>query len=148
LTDLGRFAEAEQAFQEALRLNPHHAEAHSNLGSAFKEQGRLQEALTSYDLAVCYEPNTPSFHWNRSLTLLQKGDFEEGWREYEWRWKRPQTPPRKFRQPPWDGGDLTGRTILLWMEQGLGDMIQFIRYASLVKERGGNVVVECPGSLI
>jgi hypothetical protein len=76
-------------------------------------------------------PDGPAEAW------LQKGDFEKGWQEYEWRWKRKQTPPRPFRQLVWDGSPLSGRTILLYMEQGLGDMLQIIRYAPLVKERGG-----------
>jgi hypothetical protein len=76
------------------------------------------------------------------------GNFEQGWPEYEWRWQRPQTPPRPFRQPCWDGSPLAGRTILLYMEQGLGDILHFIRYAPLVKQQGGTVLVECPGFLI
>ena len=74
------------------------------------------------------DPQSASAHWNRALARLAAGDFERGWAEYEWRWRRPQTPPRPFRQPAWDGAPLEGRTILLWMEQGLGDMLQFIRY--------------------
>src|SRR5262249_19290790 len=71
----------------------------------------------------------------------------QGWPEYEWRWQRKQTPARPFRQPRWDGSPLEGRTILLYSEQGLGDTIQFIRYAPLVKERGGRLIVECPWML-
>jgi tetratricopeptide (TPR) repeat protein len=148
LADLGKFAEAEASYHEALRLNPRDADAHGNLGSAYKEQGRSAEALACYQLALWLKPESPSAHWNRALALLQAGQFEEGWREYEWRWKRPQTPPRPFRQPAWDGTQLVGRTILLYMEQGLGDMIQFLRYAPLVKRQGGTMVVECPASLI
>jgi hypothetical protein len=104
--------------------------------------------LAGYQIALWLYPDAPSTHWNRALTWLQKGDFEKGWAEYEWRWKRKQTPPRAFRQPIWDGSPLQGRTILLYMEQGLGDMLQFIRYAPLVKERGGIALVECPRFLI
>src|SRR5262245_58906288 len=111
--DLGRFAEAEACYQEALRLQPGHVDAHSNLANAYKDQGRLAEAIASYDLALLYQPDAVSAHWNRSLALLQAGDFEHGWVEYEWRWQRKQTPPRPFRQPTWDGSPLAGRTILL-----------------------------------
>ena len=87
-------------------------------------------------------------HWNRSLALLQVGNFEHGWREYEWRWKRKETHPRPFKQPQWDGAPLDGRSILLHMEQGFGDMLQFIRYVRLVKDKGASVVVAAPPPLV
>jgi hypothetical protein len=148
LAELARYAEAEPCYQEALRLRPGFADAHANFGNAYKEQGRLEEAVASYDIALAYRPDSVSAHWNRALARLQQGNFADGWAEYEWRWQRKQTPMRPFRQPRWDGAPLAGRTILLWMEQGLGDMIQFIRYAALLQEQGGRVVVECPGFLI
>jgi tetratricopeptide (TPR) repeat protein len=148
LADLGRFDEAEASFKEALRINPSYIDAHANLANLYKEQGRSEEALAGYQVALWLNTDAPSTHWNRALTWLQQGDFTQGWQEYEWRWKRKQTPARAFRQPTWDGSPLDGRTILLYMEQGLGDMLQFIRYAPLVKERGGTVIVECPRFLI
>jgi hypothetical protein len=75
--------------------------------------------------------------------LLARGRFPEGWKEFEWRWKAGEVSLTPFAQPPWDGSPLEGRRILLWAEQGLGDSIQFIRYAPLVKRGGGTVLVEC-----
>jgi tetratricopeptide (TPR) repeat protein len=146
LADLGRFAEAEAAYEAALRLEPKSSEALTNLGSTYKEQGRLDEALACYEMALWFDPGAASIHWNRALTRLQMGDYERGWPEYEWRWRR-RTVPRRFAQPRWDGTPLDGRTILLYSEQGLGDTLQFVRYAPLVKERGGTVVLQCPGML-
>lgn len=145
--NLGRFAEAEACFQQALRLDSRYVEAHSNLGNVYKEQGRFEEALACYQLALWLAPDQVSTHYNRSLALLQQGNYVEGWRAYEWRWQRPQTPPRTFAQPRWDGSSLPAKTILLWSEQGLGDTIQFVRYAAVVKQRVGRVVLYCPPPL-
>jgi tetratricopeptide (TPR) repeat protein len=148
LADQGTFAAAEGCFEQALRLNPRYAEAHTNLGSCFKEQGRLREAVACYELALALEPDSASTHWNRSLAWLQMGNYEQGWPEYEWRWRRKGTPPALFTQPRWDGTPLRDRTVLLHAEQGLGDVLQFLRYAPLVKERGGRVLVAVPPRLV
>jgi hypothetical protein len=148
LAGQARYRGAQAAYLAALQTNPGYAEAHSNLGNLFQEQGRLPEALAAYELALVHEPQSASTHWNRALSLLQAGDYAEGWREYEWRWQRPQTPPRPFRGPRWDGGPLEGRTLLIYMEQGLGDMLMFMRYARLAKERGGRVVMESPPGFV
>lgn len=147
LVELGRFEEAIAAYERALQLDPGFADAHVNLGSAYKEQGRLEEAIAEYDLALRLNPESASTRWNRSLALLQAGDYAAGWQEYEWRWRRGSDRLRPMAQPLWDGSPLEGRRILIYMEQGLGDMIQFIRYAALVAERGGHVIVECPPNL-
>jgi hypothetical protein len=78
------------------------------------------------------------------MLLLAEGEFEQGWSEYEWRWKTKETVPRHFEQPLWDGRRLDGKTILLHAEQGLGDTLQFIRYAFLVKALGASIIAECP----
>jgi Flp pilus assembly protein TadD len=144
LAELGRFAEAEESYQQALRLDPLYGEAHNNLGNLYKAQGRMGEAVASYGMALRMKPDAPSTHWNRSLAWLLMGDFARGWPEYEWRWKRPQTPPRLFRQPLWDGSSFEGRTLFIYLEQGLGDIFQFVRFIEPAKARGGRVILECP----
>lgn len=143
LAELGRFSEAEAAYEAALHLDPRFADAHVNLGSTYKEGGRHEEALASYQMAIYLRPDSASTHWNRALVWLQLGNYEQGWPEYEWRWQKPKAQVRSFRQPVWDGSPLAGRTILLHPEQGYGDTIQFVRYAFLVKAKGGRVLFEC-----
>ncbi|MDB5393621.1 MAG: glycosyl transferase family 9 [Rhodospirillales bacterium] len=138
-----RLAEAELHYELALALDPTHAESHNNFGFLSQQVGRIDVALARYGRAQELKPNYADAHWNEALARLLSGDFAAGWRKYEWRWRRKETPPRIFAVPLWDGGDLTGKTILLHAEQGYGDAIQFIRYAALVKKRGGLVLVEC-----
>jgi tetratricopeptide (TPR) repeat protein len=139
--------EAITAYRQAIRLKPDFAEAHSNL-CLLAEMGQLDEAIAACRRAIVINPNFPEAHKNLSLILLVRGDFQQGWEEYEWRWKcKDFPPPRNFAQPQWDGCPLEGRTILLHTEQGLGDAIQFIRYLPLVEQRGGKIIIECQAVL-
>jgi tetratricopeptide (TPR) repeat protein len=148
LVEIGKPDEAVANFRKALTLKPNYAEAYSNLGNALVFLGRHRDALANYEEALRIQPHYARAHWNRSWVLLLEGDFEQGWMEYEWRWKCGISTPRTFSQPLWDGRDLHGKNILLHAEQGAGDTIQFIRYASLVKQRGGRVIVECRHELL
>src|SRR5439155_19638123 len=93
-------------------------------------------------------PDHVEAHRNRGMTLLSLGELKQGWPEYEWRLARKDRPSLRFTQPRWDGSSLTGRTILLYPEQGIGDFIQFVRYAALLKAQGARVVLLCPPSLL
>jgi Flp pilus assembly protein TadD len=142
----GKHGEAEACFRRALRLKRDHAEALNNLGVVLEQLGRLDEAVAAYQDSLRAKPDAPDTHKNLALVWLMSGDYALGWPEYEWRWKLGGRA-RNFNQPRWDGKPLQGQTVLLWPEQGLGDTIQFIRYAPLVRQRGATVVVECPGEL-
>src|SRR5262245_59435557 len=147
LRERGEFGVAEACYRRALELQPDYAEARHNLGNAFKSQGRLAEALACYDRALAIRPDLAQVHLSRALARLETGDFERGWPEYEWRLKCPQFAIPDLPQPRWDGRPLDGRTILLYADHGLGDAIQFIRYAPMVRERCGRVVVVCRAPL-
>jgi tetratricopeptide (TPR) repeat protein len=148
LRSLGNVEDAIAHFQQAIALQPDHAAAYTNLGLALQEQGKFRAAMQCHIQAVSLQPDFAEAHFNLSLTLLTLGEYQRGFAEYEWRWRRPNRSPRLFTQPLWDGSDLTGKTILLHAEQGLGDTLQFIRYAPLVAERGGRIIVECQASLL
>ena len=141
------FVAATASIRRALELKPDYAEAHNSLGSVLESQGQFEAATTCYRRAVELRPDYAEAHLNLALVLLLAEQFAEGWREYEWRWRRPGMPAEVVAQPRWAGEQLAGRTILLRSEQGLGDTIQFVRYASLVKRQGATVIVECQKSL-
>jgi Tfp pilus assembly protein PilF len=148
LQEQGRLEKAEETYRQALRLKSGYVNGHNNLGFVLKEQGRLDEALAGIAQALRLQPDSAEAHVNRAETWLLQGNFAQGWPEYEWRWRWREFKPRSFRQPRWDGAPLAGRTILLHAEQGVGDTLQFIRYAPLVRSRGGTVLVEAPAGLV
>ncbi len=147
LKDEGKIADAMAAYEQTLRLRPHHAEAYNNLGVLLRDQGKLTEALEHFRKASAIHPDHAESRVNEAMLLLLMGDMEAGWRRYEWRWRMKGAKPPRTDKPLWDGQVLAGRTILLEGEQGLGDCIQFVRYASLIKQLGGRIVLRCPSSL-
>lgn len=151
LSDLNRPHEARESYQRALELAPAFADAWNNLGLTQVDLNEHAQALHSYERALAVNPAAAETHWNRSLCLLQLGQLEAGWAEYEWRWERSRIKAsrRTFAQPLWLGDfSINGKTILLHAEQGLGDTLQFCRYAKTVSKLGAKVVLEVPRELM
>lgn len=147
---LGQADAAIAAFRAALRLRPEDAELHSNLGAAHALLGQSAETIACCRTAIQLRPDYADAHQNLAHVLLQTGEMAEGWREYEWRWEVPpqRSLRRNFTQPQWMGEPGDGRTLLIHAEQGLGDTLQFCRYAPLARERGLRVIAEAPATLI
>ena len=149
LKDAGDYEAAMESYRAALAIEPELAECHYNLGLAQHDVGRLDEAEASYHRALRINPDYADAHFSLALTLLLRGDYSNGWEEYEWRWRQEERArlKRQFAEPQWDGTSLPGKSILLHTEQGDGDTIQLIRYVSLVASFGGKIIVECPPAL-
>jgi tetratricopeptide (TPR) repeat protein len=142
---LHRYDEALVSFDHVLSITPGDTDALLQRGHTLCVLMRHDEALTSYEGVLSIDSEHTVARYSRAFLYLTVGDFERGWLEYEWRWREEQVGKHKraFAQQQWAGTEsLEGKTILLHAEQGLGDTIQFCRYASLVKARGARVVLE------
>lgn len=149
-TQRKNFVAAVELFDKALKIDPSHAPTHYNRGVALGYLKRFDEALESYDRVLSITPDHAEAHWNLSLWRLLMGDFARGWAGYEWRWRwgEQEKSKRNFTRPLWLGEEsLAGKTVLLHSEQGLGDTLQFCRYAKLVDDLGARVQMEVPEPL-
>lgn len=148
LREQGDLENAVKFYERALRLQPDSSRAHLGLADVFCDRRCLDDARTNYELALILEPDNPDIHLYCALSFLRMGDFQRGWREFEWRLKIDQYGPRDLPLPRWNGEPLDGRKILIHGEQGLGDTIQFVRYLTLVKQSGGELLFACRDSLL
>ncbi|MEA2939277.1 MAG: hypothetical protein QOC56_2781 [Alphaproteobacteria bacterium] len=150
LSGLGRNVEAIAAFDRALALRPGYVKALIGRGVALHALNRHQDAIANFDQVLANDRDNADAHNNNAMALLTLGDYRRGFEAYEWRWQRTGMPARRrsFGKPLWLGEyPLSRKTILLHAEQGLGDTIQFVRYAPLLARSGAKVVLEAPPAL-
>lgn len=153
LLALHRPQDALAYLDEAVRLNADYADAHNNRGGALLMMDRPDAALDAFRRAIAADGRHAQARFGEAMALLVLGRFHEGWAAYESRWSDPRfregTRPREA--PQWrnePGSDVSGRTVLLFAEQGLGDTLQFVRYAALVRRLGARVVLEVQAPLV
>lgn len=143
LTKTENFHKAKDHYDKAIIINPEFVNAQTNLGLWYHENEEFDHAIRSYKRALMIKNDDINSHMNLSLTFLLRGQFAEGWKEYEWRKKlNPQTHNR-FSEPSWDGTPLYNETLLVYAEQGLGDTIQFSRYLEKIDKGKGKIIFEC-----
>jgi tetratricopeptide (TPR) repeat protein len=151
LKGLGRTAEALESFDQALLLNPKSKFCLSDRAGVLQELRRFDDALADYESAVAVDPDFANAHYDLATLSLRRGDFERGFREYEWRWKVANLKffTGSFTGQPWLGReDISGKTIVLFADQGLGDTIQFCRYAKLATAAGARVILQVQKPLV
>lgn len=140
-------------FNKALKIsvdeknNSGKSVAYCNIGFVHLRQKNLDAAIKYFNIGIDLEQESVLAHYNKAEALLMLGQFEEGWKEYEWRQGRKDFGKRKFKKPFEPEYDLNGKKILVYAEQGLGDAIQFIRYLPMLKEKGCNIILECSKQL-
>ncbi len=141
----GAIGPALEKLEEALGMDDADAKLHNNLGLARMAGLDLDGAVSSLGLATEIDPDYAEAHYNLSMALLMKGNFAAGWEEYEWRWQCPDFPStrRQFPYPRWAGEDLSGRCLLVWSEQGVGDEMMFANPIPAALEAGVRLVIEC-----
>jgi tetratricopeptide (TPR) repeat protein len=143
--------EAEAEYRKAIQLDPKFFAAMDNLGTIIYRQGDLKAAMTWWEKAVSIAPDYAGAVWNRAIGTLALGDFERGWPMFEYR--LTNGPSRVYYReypgiPPWTGFDLRGKSILLYPEQGYGDVIQFARFIPVLADMGAKVILHMPSEMI
>jgi len=147
----GQFDEAVQAYQKAISINPENAEVQNNLGNTFRECGRFDEAIQAYQKAIDTNSQYADSHSNLGTLLLMHGNFECGWKKHEWRWKSDKfvkDNKRFFPHPLWVGCQLTGKSVVIWLEQGVGDQIMYASLLPKLQQQAHRILVETQQRLV
>jgi len=136
----GNFAASGKYYQKALKINPDDAYVYDEMGVLFEKMGQPEKSIQCYQRSISLNPNRAETYRNLSHAQMMHGHLREGFKNYEWRLKCADYNSRIFNEiPKWTGERFDNQTLFLCTEQGFGDIIQFIRYAPMVKSLGGTV---------
>jgi hypothetical protein len=135
--------EALAALQNATSTRPDLVPSQNAMGRCYLMLGDLDRAETQFNRTLCLQPDHGFGHFNRAAVWLKRGRYKDGWVEYEWRWPTGLVATTKIPRPRWDGSPLNGRSILIHTEQGMGDVLQFMRFLPMVKAQAGRLVFAC-----
>jgi tetratricopeptide (TPR) repeat protein len=149
LGTMERYDDELDAYRQAIVLKPRFVRAYVNLGVALRDLSRFDEAMLQFKKALSLDPNDAGARTNRAQTNLLLGEFEHGWREYEWRW-RDGTGTHGFPQNTlWTGAQpIAGKTVFVHHEQGFGDTLQFVRFVDRLSAAGARVVLRVQDALL
>jgi tetratricopeptide (TPR) repeat protein len=150
LNTINRLEEALSLYYDLDKKAPNNPSIIYNIAFTLKKLGRVTESIPYYNKTLELKPHHSDAWFSRGLAYLVLGDFEKGWEGYEWRYHKPENGSlRSYTQPRWNGkDDISGKTILIHSEQGLGDTFQFIRYAQLLKNKNATVIAAVQKPLV
>ena len=143
LLELQQHARARAELETIVQKEPDHADAWGTLARVWAERHCMPEALWCFEQGVRHRPDYAGLLYNRGLARLLTGDLAGGFADYERRFDVADFPSKRLAiaKPLWTGQDLTGKTLLVHAEQGLGDTLQFLRYLPLLAQRAAQVLL-------
>lgn len=147
LTDAEQWEEGLIALNRAIELEPDNAEAFNSQGFAFAGLGQFESAVDAFDKAIELDHKYALAYMNRGMMHLKMGNYQQGWRDFEWRWQTPQFHPFQCPQPQWQGEDISDKTLLVHTEQGAGDAIQSARFLEAAALRCKKLILVAPENL-
>lgn len=148
LRNLTQFDDARAAFSQAIAIDPNFVEPYSSMSTICQLVGEFRESLVWCERALAIDPDNVHVRYNRSLSLLALGDFQRGWAEFEWRWKREDYRAPVDTLPAWDGSPLEGRRLFIRLEHGLGDTLQYLRFIRSLQAMGAQFQLAVQPSLV
>lgn len=143
---MGNQSLADETFKRISKFYPDSCEAHLIIGQKYEEHNNIEKAILFYTQALAIDPNQPAAHVSLAGAYLAQGNYEQAYKEYLWRWNTQKKPTESIAM--WDGSPVKNKTIVIVGEYGLGDRIQFVRFAQQLKTAGAHIIARVPKALV